>query len=351
VKPGRLSLPPRYWPEPDQIAWDAAFARGDRFRRGPAAHWAPTTRQAVSASVARFLAFFALFEPAGLAEHPLQRLTEDRLTRYVDHLAQTVGSVGRYVYLEHLQRALRVMFPGQTPEVLNPVVAQLKRECRPQQKGWVMTPRLTALGKKMIEEAVKDGESRKILYRDGLMLMLWPRRPVRRRAFAQVRIGRELRQVGEEWRLIFDGSEMKSGRPFVIAIPRDVVPFLERFLREVRPMFLGAGDHDALWLSSKGCPLSLDSISVLIAKRTEVAFGCRIPPHRFRHCAASTIAVIDPSQIDIAARLLDHTSLRTTNEHYILARGIEASRRYAKVIAELTPKRSGRRRVQRDPRI
>jgi integrase len=214
-----------------------------------------------------------------------------------------------------------------------------------------MTPRLTALGKKMIEEAVKHGEPRKILYRDGLILMLWPLRPVRRRAFAQIRIGKELRQVGEEWRLIFDGSEMKSGRPFEIAIPRDVVPFLERFLREVRPMFIGAGDHDALWFSSKGCPLSLDWISSLIARRTEAAFGCRIPPHRFRHCAASTIAVIDPSQIEIAAGLLDHASPRTTNDHYILARAIGASRLYAKIIAELTPKRSGRRQVQRDPRM
>jgi hypothetical protein len=330
---------------------DAAFAREDRFRRGPAAHWAPTTRHAVALSVGRFLGFFALFEPAALAEHPLERVTEDRLTRYVDHLAQTVGSVGRYIYLEHLQRALRVMFPGNALEVLKPVVAQLQRECRPQAKVWIMTPRLTALGKKMIEEAVMDGEPRKILYRDGLIHMLWPSRPVRRRAFARIRIGRELRQVGDEWRLIFDSSEMKSGRPFEIAIPPDVVPFLERFLREVRPMFLGAEDHDALWLSSKGCPLSLDSISRLVGKRTEAAFGCRIPPHRFRHCAASTIAVIDPSQIEIATGLLDHASPRTTNDHYILARAIGASRLYAKLIAELTPKRFGWRRVQRDPRI
>jgi hypothetical protein len=77
----------------------------------------------VSLSVGRFLGFLALFEPAALAEHSLERLTEDRLTRYVDHLAQTVGSVGRYVYLEQLQRALRVMFPGRAPDVLKHVVA------------------------------------------------------------------------------------------------------------------------------------------------------------------------------------------------------------------------------------
>jgi integrase len=58
-----------------------------------------------------------------------------------------------------------------------------------------------------------------------------------------------------------------------------------------------------------------------------------------RHCAASTIAVFDPSRIEVAAALLDHSSLRTTSKHYILARGVEASRLYADVIAELMPKR------------
>jgi integrase/recombinase XerD len=319
----RLLLPD--WPEPDRTALDAAFTKEDRFRHGPAAHWAQSTRDTVEIANGRWLGFLALSEPSALTEHPVERLTEERLTRYVDHLAETAESVGRYVYLEHLQRGLRVMYPGRTSVILNAAVAQLQCEYKPRPKPWVTTPRLTALGKKMIQEAVgKDREPRKILYRDGLMLMLWPPRPVRRRAFAAIRIGKQLRRVGEEWRLIFDGSEMKSGRPFEITVPRKVVPFLERFLREVRPAFLGAEDHDALWISSKGRPLTLNAISHLIAQRTEAAFGYRIPPHRFRHCAASTIAVFDPGRIELAPGLLDHASLRTTSKHYILAQGIEA---------------------------
>jgi integrase len=339
----RLRLRPDEWPEPDRIAHTAAFAKEDRFHRGPAAHWAPTTKHAVSASVARWLGFLTLVEPRALAEHPLDRVTEDRLARFLDHLSETVASVGRYICIEHLRRGFRVMFPGKAPEILNPLVAQLKHESRPRQKAWVTTPRLIALGKKMMEEAVrKDGAIRKIPYRDGLMIMLWAPRPVRRRGFVPIRIGKQLRRVGEEWRLIFEGPEMKSGRPFQITVPPKVVPYLERFLREVRPMFRGAEDHDALWLSSRG-PLSPDSISILIAKRTEAAFGFRISPHRLRHCAASTIAVFDPSQIEVAAGLLDHASQQTTKDHYILGRAIGASRMYADIIAELTPRRSGRR--------
>jgi site-specific recombinase XerD len=127
-----------------------------------------------------------------------------------------------------------------------------------------------------------------------------------------------------------------------MSVPKTVVPFLERYLRDVRPQFPDAHKYDALWLSLKGGPLARDSISRLIAIRTEAAFGQRIPPHRFRHCAASTVAVAAPGQIELAARLLDHASLNTTYDHYILARSIEASRHYAKIIHELTPRRSRR---------
>ena len=340
-------------PEADRLALEAAFAKEDRFRRGPAAHWAESTRKKVIAALCRWLGFLALIEPSALAEHPLDRLTEDRLLRYLDYIAATVASVGQYVYFEQLHRALRVMFPGKVPETLKILVRALRRDCLPQPKEWIMTPLLIVEGKRMIEEALrKDGEPRKILFRDGLMLMLWPPRPLRRRAFAQIQIGKHLRRVGEEWRLIFDGSETKSGRPAQFTVPRRVAPYLERFLADVRPLFVGAADHDALWVSSKGRPLSPGAISGQIAKRTQAAFGIRISAHRLRHCAASTLAVIAPGQISLASELLEHSTSRMTGKHYILmARGIEASRLYAKRIAEAMPKSSRRRRRCRDPEI
>ena len=340
---GRLGLPVTDWPAPDRIAFEAAFARKSRFSRGPAADWAPATRGAVTRAVGRWLGFLDRFEPSALAEPPLDRVTEDRLTNYVAHLSETVGSVGRHLYLGKLQKAFRVMFEGEVPGILISLVAQLKRECRPRSKAWVTTPRLIALGHEMMQRSLRtDGAVDKILYRDGLMIMLWALRPERRRGFVQIRIGQQLCRVGEEWRLTFAAEERKSRRPSQMSVPKTVVPFLERYLEEVRPLFPDVHKHDALWLSMKGRPLSPHSISRLVARRTKAAFGHRIPPHRFRHCAASTIAVAAPGQIGLAARLLDHASLKTTYDHYILARSIEASRHYAKIIHELTPRRSRR---------
>lgn len=143
------------WPDPDRIAWAASFAKGDRFRRGPAAHWASSTRREVEKAVRRWLGYVARFEPAALTEHPVDRLTGDRLEGYVANLAETVKSVGRHTYVAHLLLAMKVMYPGAQLEILKRVVAQLKTESQPRPKAWVITPHLTALGRKLIKEATK----------------------------------------------------------------------------------------------------------------------------------------------------------------------------------------------------
>jgi integrase/recombinase XerD len=121
-------------------------------------------------------------------------------------------------------------------------------------------------------------------------------------------------------------------------VPEWIVPFLERYLREVRPMFLGATQHDGLWVSTKGGPLTGNAISSIITNRTRDAFGQPVNPHLFRACAATTIAILDPGRIGIARDLLGHVSLATTHAHYNKARSIEASRLYASILAGLTPR-------------
>jgi hypothetical protein len=170
------------WPEPDRIAWAAAIAKGDRFRRGPAAHWSRSTRCDVEKALCRWLGYLATFERAALTEHPVARLTADRLAGYVGHLAETVKSVGRCVYLAHLLMAFRVTFPREPLQILKSVAAQLKTQNQARPKPWVVTPHLIALGEKLIEEARHKRRTLwNVGYRDGLMLMLWPSRPLRLR--------------------------------------------------------------------------------------------------------------------------------------------------------------------------
>jgi integrase/recombinase XerD len=336
------------WPAFDRSAWTGAIADGDIFDgRGPAAHWAGTTRNAVCAAYGRWLGFLAVCEPDALAEDPVLRLTSDRLARYLDHLADTAGTVGQHMFFAKLRDAVRVMFPGKVPQHLSRVVARLETECQPRSMAAriVMTPRLTILGEKLMRDAASGAErnvASLVAYRDGLMIALLSLRPIRRHTFSLIRIGIHLRQVGEEWRIVFNRSETKSGRPFEITVPQRTAPFLEHYLRQVRPRILGANRHDHLWAGTKGGPLTDKAIYRVIAERTRQALGQPVNPHLFRHCAATTIAILEPGRIGVARDLLDHVSLVTTNAYYNKAHSIEAGRLYAKVLNDLA-RRSPRR--------
>jgi integrase/recombinase XerD len=336
----RRSLPFDAWPEADRIAWTQALAEGDILDgRGPAAHWAPTTRYSVKAAYGRYLAFLSLSELSALAEHPTGRLTQDRLARYLDHLAQTAGTMGQHMFFAKLRDAMRVMFPGSLPKHLSRFVARLESECRPSSRAAriVTSTRLAALGTKLMEEATDAAgdiidavASRRIDDRTPRPTPLTPPDLFTcpgRHAFAE---------RGKEWRLVFEGPETKSGRPFEITVPQKLVRSLEYYLREVRPKFTGADRHDGVWVSTKGRALTANAIARVITERTREAFGQSVNPHLFRHCAATTIAILQPGRIGVARDLLGYASLATTNAYYNKARAIDASRLYAGVLTGLT---------------
>ena len=350
----RRGLPLDAWPALDRSAWAEAIADGDIFDdRGAAVHWAKTTRNATIAAYGRWLGFIAGSEPLALTTHPVDRLTVERLAHYLDHLAETAGTVGRHMFFAKLRDAMRVMFPGQALAHLSRLVARLARERQPRSKAarLVTSTRLAALGTRLMEGTI--GAQRKltdaVAYRDGLMIALLALRPLRLRTFSLIRVGTHLRQLGEEWRMIFDGPELKSGRPFETTVPQNLVPHLNSYLQEVRPKFSGADRHDGLWASTKGRPLTPAAIARIITERTREAFGRPVNPHLFRHCAATTIAIIEPGRIGVARDLLGHSTQATTNAYYNKARSIDASRLYAGIVAGLTPRlrrRSGGRQQQ-----
>ena len=325
------------WPAQDRAAWTAATANGDRFRRGPAAHWAPTTQAAAVSAYGRWLGYLAELEPSALTEHAAERITEARLDRYLAHLAETAGSVGQHAYLDKLRQAVRVMFAGSVPEHLTAIVAYLASERRPRSKAEriVATPRLIKLGTKLMKQALgPDGNVVDPLgYRNGLMIALLACRPMRRRTYTLIGCSAHLRQVGTNWYMVFERPEVKSVRPFRTTVPRPLAPYLETYLQDARPRIPGADRHSALWAGVRG-PLKVDAISQIISNLTRAEFGHPISPHLFRHCAATYIAMVAPGSIGIARDLLDHTTDLTTNLYYNMAGSLHAGDIYAEILAE-----------------
>jgi integrase len=81
--------------------------------------------------------------------------------------------------------------------------------------------------------------------------------------------------------------------------------------------------------------LSYSAVGPVLTRNTTKRLGIRIAPHDARDAAATTWSIAAPEQIGVARDLLAHSDLRTTIKHYNRARGIEASRAHALVIAAM----------------
>jgi integrase len=158
--------------------------------------------------------------------------------------------------------------------------------------------------------------------------------PLRRKNLAALEAGRHLILEGDCWFVIIPGEEAKTGTPIEFAVPDLLNSYLAIYLDVVRPRMLRHPACTALWVSDKGGALVYGAIGQVF-RRLSHRLGVWITPHDVRDAAATTWAISAPGHIGVARDLLAHADLRTTTRHYNRARGIEASRAYAHVIAEI----------------
>jgi integrase/recombinase XerD len=116
--------------------------------------------------------------------------------------------------------------------------------------------------------------------------------------------------------------------------PDFLVPHLRTYIDVVRPRLLRNPSCSSFWASRNGGELSYDAIWFIVARHSRERLGLHLSPHDFRDAAATLWAIAMPAQIGVASDLLGHADPRTL-KHYNLARGVEASRAYAKRIAEI----------------
>ena len=176
-------------------------------------------------------------------------------------------------------------------------------------------------------------------YRDGLIIALLICCPIRLKNLTELVIGQHLVFDGEAYGLQLTAAETKTGRPYRAAIPTELTGYIGRYLEVVRPILQsiarggrrrGAGGR--LWLGRFGTPLGSAAIRVQIEQRTKAAFGKAVWPHLFRDCAVTELVDLAPEEIGVAADLLGHAGLQTTQKHYIHAQGMTAHARVQEVI-------------------
>lgn len=372
-----VALPLVMWPEVDRRAWEAAV-RPPAFPHpgGAAGSWRTASRRSALGAYGRWLAWLEA-EGVDLAtEQPWERMTEERLRRYLDTLApgRSPFTVAGYVCV--LWIMLRALYRERDWSWLRQVHLHLRRTARPvRDKAARLVPAQEALqlGLDLIAKASArlDGPDREATdprervaaardYRDGLLIALLAQRPLRVKNLLGIEIGVQLRCSGRRATLSFAETETKTRKPIEQAWPPILLPHLERYVAEVRPILLAstaprdparplkpAGAH--LWVAQGGTALTAGGLEKALWRHTTRQFGHYINAHAFRAIAASTVVQAAPGRIDMAQALLSHAKPSTTEAHYVLTDPRLALRDHHDLIASMR-KAARRRRKMHQPR-
>lgn len=337
----RLTLRFEVWPEGDRRAWEkgctAADADSPDFDEDEddddpyGATLRPPSLKKVQHGYARWLHFL---ESRGWLDHSapaFDRVTKRRLRAYFRELRHVGNAdftiIGRF---QELEMALKILSPGSdTSWVRRPFGPTVYRQLR-KTKRHLLVPDSGVLyqwGLAMMDDAdpAKVPDHWRTTYRDGLLIAMFAARGRRRRSMHLLGVGKELFWNGERYRIELTPDQVKTGRSDKFNLPERLTPYVRHYLDVVRPALLKEHWYDALWISRRGTPLTIDGMETRIFRLTLKRFGQWFGPHRFRHAIATSLAVRVSGQPGLPSAALS-ISPGVSGKHYVRAEQIEASR-------------------------
>jgi len=357
----RVSLPLDQWPAADRAAWECAMAPGLPLDDGgQASRWRPATQATTLQCYGHYLAFLSGRNELAGQSDPVARLRPDLVQALVTELRQGRASATVANTIGILVMAARVMWPDHAWDWLRRMRATLhaRAEPRPSKLGrTVSPPAVLDLGETLMREAEALLASKQLnaamRYRDGLLLALLALDPERRKNLVSIEIGQQLQQHPDGWQLRFAAEETKHHRLRELAFPPVLVPALERYLQQFRPILLTRAKTPGtatprLWVTWHGEAMSPLRLWQVVRRHTGERHGIAMGPHLARTAAASFLGEEHPELVRMAAPVLGHESFRTTEGTYILAKGHSAFRQHHD---RITARRAALRRTpKRQPR-
>jgi integrase len=344
------------------MRWEAAFVTTDLLSANAViARWSMRSRCKTQKGYGRWLDWNIGRGDLVSEAPPETRVTRERVAAYIADLQAINSPHTVQTRLQELVDAMRVLAPVEDWRWLRAVAFRLRHQARSVRNKTMRMQSpdmLEALGLQLMTDAEIQVRwpplKRATRFRNGLMIALLARRPLRLKNFAAIAIGRHL--VGEEGRytLLFPAEEMKNKQPYEVVLPAGLVRRFEEYLTFWRRILLTRGGMqiatttDALWVSREGTRLSVETIYRQIVKVTGKAFGLPVNPHLFRSCAATAVAVAAPEQVNDVPALLGHTDPSTAEHYYNQASALEAGRRYNTLIDHYRQQSKGKRRVRSD---
>src|SRR5262249_8998158 len=145
-------------------------------------------------------------------------------------------------------------------------------------------------------------------YRDGLILcflVLWQ---MRRRSIAALTVSRHLEFDAAGANILLFPEDTKAKRAETFRVPEELLPYLLRYLKTIRPRLLLGREHDGLWASYKERPLTGAGIYDMVRARMSKRFGKPMGLHDFRRAGPTFLAMDAPDKIGLAPGMLQHVS-------------------------------------------
>jgi len=332
--PARRCIALDEWPIADRQAWEAAIADGSLLTdAGPAARWRKGTRDRVVQSNGRYLGYLEYHGILDRNVTPADRVFRDRVIAYGKQLMKQCAPVTVHGYVLHLERALVVMAPDEDWRWLARLAASLKARARPsrnKRRKVVPAEQLADLGVRLMNSAL-DLESltpvrRAVRFRDGLMIALLIARPLRLRSFTGLTVGQHIVPADGGYQILLAPEDTKNGRPYEAPVPEWLVPYMDIYLEQMRPILLGDRCSDRLWITVTGASMSDSYLNHRLCKVTKRELGRPVNPHLFRDCATTSRAIDDPDNLRAMQPVLGHSDMRSTDMHYNQSKAIKATR-------------------------
>ncbi len=340
-----LSLQFPDWPPRDQSKWRAARRPAEQLlaEHGLAARWRPKTADQTEKGYGLWLGCLARNNRLDIDAAPAERLTPENIELFRAELAARVASCTVESRLRDLKEAIRVMQPGADLGLVRRALSIATRRAEPsRRKRQQMLParQLFEVGIARMHRADREHHCKRDIpagrYRDGLMIAFLASRAIVRLAnLAAMRIGQHIERDADCYVCRFSGDETKNGDVMEFDLPAALTPFIERYLAVHRETLLRGHQSDAFWVSAYRGPLSEQRISERIRRATLEEVGISISPHRFRDCAATSVAEEDPAHEGINRRLLHHRDERSSTTYSINAGSLSASRRINAILLDL----------------
>jgi site-specific recombinase XerD len=325
------------WPTLDQALW-AAGCFYDPFEE--CGHGTTLGEESLKKTIKGHGAWLSFLQAHGwldASQHPAERVTRERLLSYFNAMRargnRKYSILGRFI---ELRMAMKVMAPDHdTRFILRPNGVTVRQILSPYTRHMVV-PDASVLfewGIGLMDGAALDDPRRHglVTFRDGLLIAMLASRGRRLRSMALLRLGRELTQREDRYRIELQPEQVKNKKYDAFNLPERLTSYIRQYIDTVRPALLRGNADNAFWVGLNGKQLKAKSIQAMVLNRSKARFGVAFGPHRFRHAIATTAPLRDPSHPGLAAPLLG-ISKGVVEANYNRANQVMAVQQYDAII-------------------